>query len=75
MKNQIKFDYSKLLGKVKENGLTLAEFAKKIGISSTTISLVLSSGAFLRQPTIIKACIVLGIDKKEIPSYFFTLKV
>ena len=69
------FDYSKLLGKIKENGLTLAEFAKNIGISSTTLSLVLSSGAFLRQPTIIRACKVLDIEKKEIPAYFFTLKV
>jgi hypothetical protein len=58
-----------------EKGLTLAEFAKMIGISATTFSLVISSGAFLRQPTIIRACNVLGIDRKEIPSYFFTLKV
>ena len=75
MNTKIKFDYSKLLGKIKENGFTLAEFAKKIGVSSTTFSLVLSSGAFLRQPTIIRACKVLRIEKKEIPSYFFTLKV
>ena len=75
MKTKIMFDYSKLLGKIKEKGLTLAEFAKMIGISSTTLSLVLSNGAFLRQPIIIKACNVLGIDRKEIPSYFFTLKV
>ena len=75
MKTKIKFDYSKLLGKIREKGLTLAEFAKMIGISATTFSLVISSGAFLRQPTIIRACNVLGIDRKEIPSYFFTLKV
>ena len=75
MKNKIMFDYSKLLGKIKEKGLTLADFAKMIGISSTTLSFVFSNGTFLRQPTIIRACNVLGIDRKEIPAYFFTLKV
>ena len=75
MKTKIKFDYSKLLGKIKEKGLTQVEFSKMIGISSTTLSLVFSNGAFLRQPTIIRACNVLGIDRKEISSYFFVLKV
>ena len=75
MKNNKKFDYSKLLGRIKEKGLTLAEFAKMIGMSPTTFSLVLSNETFLRQPTIIRACNVLGIDRKEIPIYFFALKV
>lgn len=75
MKTQVKFNYSKLLGKLKENGLTQLEFAKMVGISPATLSLVLSGDAFLRQPTIEKACDVLGINRKEIPTYFFTLKV
>ena len=75
MKNKIKFDYSKLLGKIKEMGITQAEFAKMIDISSTTFSLVLAGDAFLRQPTMLKACDVLGINRKELPTYFFTLKV
>ena len=75
MKKTVKFDYSKLLGKIKEKGLIQAEFARMIGISSTTFSLVLSGDAFLRQPTIEIACDVLGINRKDIPLYFFTLEV
>ena len=75
MKKLVKFDYSKLLGKIKEKGLIQAEFAQMIGISPTTFSLVISGDAYLRQPTIDKACDVLGINRKEIPAYFFTLKV
>ena len=75
MKKQLNFDYSKLLGKIKENGFTLAKFAKCIGIAPSTFSLRLSGDCFFRQPEIIKMCEVLGIAYKEIPLYFFTQKV
>ena len=75
MKNQAKFDYSKLLGKIKEKGYTLNDFAKCIGIAASTFSLRLSGDGFFRQPEIIKICDVLGINYKEIPLYFFILKV
>ena len=75
MKTQVKFDYSKLLGKIKEKGFTLAEFAKCIGIASSTFSLKLSGEGYFRQPEMIKMCDVLGVAYKEIPIYFFTLKV
>ena len=75
MKKQVKFDYSKLLGKIKEKGLTLAEFAKCIGMAPSTFSLKLSGEGYFRQPEIISICDELGIAYKEIIAYFFTLKV
>ena len=75
MKKQAKFNYSKLLGKIKEKGFTLAEFAKCIGMASSTFSLRLSGDGYFRQPELIKICDVLEIDYKDIPLYFFILKV
>ena len=75
MKTQVKFDYSKLLGKIKEKGYTLNELAKCIGMAASTFSLRLSGEGFFRQPEVIKICDVLGIAYKDIPLYFFTRKV
>ena len=75
MKSQMKFDYSKLLGKIKENGYILSDFAKQVGLASSTFSLRLSGVGYFRQPEIVKMCDILGIAKKDIPVYFFTQKV
>ena len=75
MKKQVKFDYSKLLGKIKEKGFTQEEFVKCIGIAPSTFSLRLSSDGYFRQPEMVKICDVLGIAYKDIPVYFFTRKV
>lgn len=75
MKTDIKFDYSKLLGKIKEKGYTQAEFAVELGKASSTFSLRLSGEGYFRQPEMIKICDMLGIAYKEIPVYFFTQKV
>jgi transcriptional regulator with XRE-family HTH domain len=71
----VKFDYSKLLGKIKEKGYIQSDIAKKVGIGKTTFNEVLSGKTFLRQPTIIKICDVLEIAYKDIPLYFFTQRV
>ena len=70
-----KFDYSKLLGRIKEKGHTLQSFAKAIGISLSTLSLKLSNKAYFKQGEMHKACDVLEFDTAEIGVYFFTLKV
>ena len=75
MKTQVKFDYSKLLGRIKEKGYTLNEIAKCIGLAPSTFSLRLSSDGYFRQPEMVKICDVLGIAYKDIPVYFFTRKV
>ena len=75
MKNHVKFDYSKLLGKIKEKGFTQEEFAKCIGMAPSTFTLRLSCGGYFRQPEIVESCDVLEIAYKDIPVYFFTSKV
>lgn len=70
-----KFDYSKLLGRIKEKGYTLKTFAKSLNISLSTLSLKLSNKAYFKQQEIDKACEVLGIERKYIGVYFFTKKV
>lgn len=71
----MQFDYSKLLGQIKEFGLTQEEFALAIGISATTLSLKLNGKAFFTQKEMDKACAVLEIDKSEVGAYFFKQKV
>ena len=72
---RLEFDYSKLLGRIKEKGFTQETFAKAIGISVSTLSLKLSNKAYFKQCEMDKACKVLGFDKAEIGVYFFTQKV
>ena len=69
------FNYSKLLGKIKECGLTQSEFALKIGTTKTTLSLKLSNKASFKQVEIKKSCDILGIPIDEIGHYFFNLIV
>ena len=69
------FDYSKLLGKIKEKGYTLKQFAKSIGISASTLSIKLASKAYFTQREMDMACEVLGIEKKYVGVYFFARKV
>ena len=72
---RLKFDYSKLLGRIKEKGYTQETFAEAIGIGISTLSLKLSSKAYFKQSEMDKASDVLGFDKGEIGAYFFAQKV
>lgn len=65
------FNYSKLLGKIKERGFTQTDFAQKIGMSPTTLSLKLSNKASFKQEEMKKASELLNIDTTEIGTYFF----
>lgn len=71
----MQFDYSKLLGRIKEFGKTQEEFASAIGISATTLSLKLNGRAFFTQREMDKACAALELDKTEVGAYFFAPKV
>lgn len=70
-----KFDYSKLLGRIKEYGFTQERIASEIGISVSTLSYKLNNKAFFTQKEIRKICDLLEIVIAEIGVYFFTLKV
>lgn len=71
----MKFDYSKLLGRIKECGYIQGTLAEEIGMANSTMSLKLNNKAFFTQPEIEKIRNLLRIPYEEIWLYFFTLKV
>ena len=71
----MKFDYSKLLGRIKEYGFTQDGIALEIGMSGSTLSFKLNNKAFFTQKEIRKICDLLGIEIGDIGLYFFTPKV
>lgn len=71
----MQFDFSKLLGRIKERGFTQESLAVEIGIAKTTMCLKLNNKAFFTQPEIYAICKALNILPGEIGAYFFTVKV
>lgn len=69
------YDYSRLLGKIKEICGSQAVFSAKIGLSERTVSLKLNGKKGWKQPEIERICEVLKIDRRKIPIYFFSAKV
>ena len=69
------FDYSKLLGRIKECGFTQETLAKHIGIAESSMCLKLNGKANFKQTEIFLICIALEIASGEIGAYFFTPKV
>lgn len=67
-----RYDYNKLLGKMREKRVTQDALAAKIGISSTSMNLSLNNKRDFRQDEILSVCEVLDIPLSEIPRYFFT---
>lgn len=65
------FDYKKLRGRIVEKGLTENAFAKKIGLSSTILSLKLNNKVDFTQTQIMNALAVLDLNKKDVAEYFF----
>ena len=71
----MKFDYSKLLGRIKEQGYTQESLAQAVGMSESTMSLKLNNRAFFSQKEIRNICWLLGILIHQIGEYFFAQKV
>jgi transcriptional regulator with XRE-family HTH domain len=71
----MKYDYSKLLGKIKECGYTQESLAQVIKMSESTLNLKLNNKASFKQSEIKRICKVLGISEDEIGVYFFAEKV
>lgn len=67
----MKFNYSKLLGKIKECGLTQAEVAKAIGINKATLNAKLNGRYCFTTSEILAVSSILNIPKNEISNYFF----
>lgn len=69
------FDYSKLLGKIKECGYTQGTIANLIGISENAFTNKIKCRYFFTALEIAIICNILGIIENDIGLYFFTLKV
>ena len=69
----MRFNYLKLLGRIRECGLTQAQLAKAIGISQYTMSAKLNNKFSFSQEEIIAICKVLNIPISEIGDYFYAI--
>lgn len=67
-----RMDYRKLLGRLKEKGMTQKELAEVIGISEGQMSQKIQGNFPFKQSEIGSICDVLCIDKSDIGLYFFT---
>lgn len=70
---KIKFDYSKLKGRIIEKCGSQKAFAEEMGMSKSTISIKLQGQTFFSQSQIFRAAKVLDIDPERIGAYFFAL--
>lgn len=73
----MKFDYSKLIGRIIEKFGSRRAFAKACGFSENTISKKLSGKMAITTDDIMNWSSeeLLDIDSQEIPEYFFAIKV
>ena len=69
------FVFLKLLGRIKERGLTQGQLAKLISISSNSLSSKLKGRSQFNPIEISNICHELDISNDEIGDYFFTPKV
>lgn len=66
------YDYSKLLGAIKERGLTQETLALNAGINSTTLNKKLHNKSQFKQNEIQAIMNILEIPLQEVIPYFFT---
>ncbi|MBF1054008.1 MAG: DUF739 family protein [Parvimonas sp.] len=66
------YNYNKLRGKIKEHCGNLAEYAKELNISTTTLTTRLNGDTFFNQKEIEKSVKILKLNDNEIKEIFFT---
>ena len=69
------YDYSKLVGRIKEFFGSQKEFAKAIGLSERSVSLKMNGEVGWKQQEISKACEALKLEVHQIAEYFFAIKI
>lgn len=67
----MKYNYSKLLGRIKECGFTQESLANAIGKNKSTLSVKLNGRYPFTAKEIDDICKVLNIPNEEIGAYFF----
>ncbi len=65
------FDYSKLLGRIKERGFTQETLAKRVAMSESTLSQKLNNKTPFKQRDIREISDALEISSNDIGAYFF----
>lgn len=71
----LQYDYSKLLGRMREKGYTQEKLARSIGISECSVNFSLNNKRNFRQDEIIKITGALDIPNEKIEEYFFAYKL
>ena len=71
----MKFNHSKLIGRMRELGFTQEQLAKAIGMSRATLGEKLKGRFYFTTKEIYRICKVLNIDLKDIGDYFFATAV
>ena len=71
----LQFDYSKLLGRIKEYGYTQEDVAKAIGINKGTLNAKLNNKNSFTINESANICRLLDISKHEIGAFFYAEKV
>lgn len=69
------YDYSKLSGRIIEKCGSRENFAKKMKLSSRSVSLKLNNKVAFKQTEMQRAMKVLELSEDDIGPYFFNLKV
>lgn len=69
------FDYSKLIGKIKEQFNNREEFCKLIPLSNNSLSKKLNNKVPFTSPEIYRIMEILNIEVSDIHIYFYTPKV
>ena len=69
----MKFNHSKLLGRIRECGFTQEDLAKAIGMSRATLSAKLNNQSYFSSKAMYLICEVLNIPLEEIGEYFFAV--
>ena len=70
----MEFDYSKLLGRIKELGYTQKTLAAAVKMSVSQLNQCLKSKANFKHIKILAICSVLNIPVSEIGAYFYAIK-
>lgn len=65
------YDYSKLLGRLREKGFTQSELAAKIGLSECTLNKKLKSKSEFKQSEMRSIMNLMDVELDEVSSYFF----
>ena len=65
------YSYGKLLGQIKEQGMTQETLALNVGLKPSTLSQKLNNKAHFKQVEISKICNILGIKRRRHWSIFF----